>query len=59
MQWEQIEHLVDMQITYWQAVGKHEWADALERCLAKASRCQCLQEAVVDLRQRLAQAEAT
>jgi hypothetical protein len=59
MLWDQVEHLVEMQITYWQAVGKHQWADPLERCLAKARRCQGLQEAIVDLRQRLAQAEET
>jgi hypothetical protein len=32
MDWQQVEHLVDMQVTYWQAIGKHERADALERC---------------------------
>jgi hypothetical protein len=29
-------------------VGKHDWADALEQCLAKAERCQSLQDVVLD-----------
>jgi cytochrome c-type biogenesis protein CcmH/NrfG len=55
--WEKARYLVEGQVTYWRAVGKPEWADALEQCLAKAERCQTMQDVVLDLRQRLAQAE--
>jgi hypothetical protein len=33
-----VRYLVERQITYWQAVGKPEWAKALEECLAKVER---------------------
>ncbi len=39
MDWESNVSL-EGQVTYWRAVGKPEWADALEQCLAKAERCQ-------------------
>jgi hypothetical protein len=39
------------------AVGKQDWTEALKQCLAKAERCQSLQDVVLDLRQRLNQAE--
>jgi hypothetical protein len=44
---------VESQIIYWRAIGKQDWAEALEQCLAKAERCQSLQDAVLDLWQRL------
>jgi hypothetical protein len=31
-----VEYLVDQQIGYWRAVGKQNWAEALEKCLAEA-----------------------
>ena len=37
-------------VPYWRAVGKLDWAEALEQCLAKAERCQAMQDAVLDLR---------
>jgi hypothetical protein len=44
--------------THEPSVGmENEWADALEECLAKAERCDALQEVIVDLRQRPEQAE--
>ena len=57
MDWEKLRTHVDSQISYWRALGKHDWADALEECLAKAERCQAIQEVIVDLRQRLEPAE--
>jgi hypothetical protein len=57
MDWEKARDHVQAQIGYWRAVGKLEWEEALEQCLAKAERCQSMQEVVVDLRQRLEQAE--
>jgi hypothetical protein len=30
MLWEKAKYLVEGQITYWRAVGKPEWAEALE-----------------------------
>jgi hypothetical protein len=57
MDWEQVRYHVESQISYWRAVGKHEWADALERCLAKAQGCQNMQDVALDLRQRLVLAE--
>jgi hypothetical protein len=57
MDWEHVRDRVQAQIGYWRAVGKLEWAEALEQCLAKAERCQSMQEVALDLRQRLEQAE--
>lgn len=57
MDWEQIRNSVKSQISYWRAVGKHNWAEALEQCLAKAERCQSMKDVVLDLRQRLERAE--
>jgi hypothetical protein len=59
MLWEHARRLVNQQISHWRSVGSHEQAEALEQCLAQAERHRKLQEAVVDLRQRLAQAEET
>ncbi len=50
-------HRTEWRVTYWRAVGKPEWADALEQCLAKAERCQTMQDVALDLRQRLEQNE--
>jgi hypothetical protein len=57
MDWEQARYHVETVIGYWRAVGKREWAEALELCLAKADRCQAMQDVALDLRQRLEQAE--
>jgi hypothetical protein len=57
MDWDHIRTHVESQISYWRAVGKLDWAEALEQCLAKAERCQAMQDVVLDLRQRLEQAE--
>jgi hypothetical protein len=56
MDWEQARYHVQTVIGYRWAVGKREWAEALELCLAKADRCQAKQDVVLDLRQRLEQA---
>jgi hypothetical protein len=32
---------------------KHDWAEALEQCLAKAEQCQNMKDVVLDLRQQL------
>jgi hypothetical protein len=57
MDWERVEYLVELQIGYWQSVGKHSWAEALERCLAEAQRSRTMCDVALDLRQRLNQAE--
>ena len=57
MDWYHVRIHIDAQISYRRAVGKHDWADALEQCLAKAERCQSMQDVVLDLRQQLEQAE--
>jgi hypothetical protein len=57
MLWEHAHRLVNLQISHWQALGNHDWAEALEQCLAKAERCQTLQDAILDWRQRLTAAE--
>ena len=60
MDWERVRNQVEGQIGYWwRAVGKMEWAEALEECLAKAERCQSMQDVALDPRQRLEQAERT
>ena len=59
MEWEQVEHLVELQIGYWQAVGKHSWAEAIERCLAEAQRSRAMRDVAIELRQRLTEAEET
>jgi len=57
MDGERAQQLVQVQIDYWRAVGKSNWAEALEQALAKAERCQSMQDVIVDLRQRLEHAE--
>ncbi len=57
MDWEKAKYLVGGLVTYWRAIGKPEWVDTLEQCLAKAERCQTMQDVVLDLRQRLERAE--
>jgi hypothetical protein len=58
MNWDRVRTCVESQISYWRAVRRLDWVEALELCLAKAERCQAMQDAVVDLRLRLDQAEA-
>jgi hypothetical protein len=36
MDWEKVRNHVQAQIGYWRAVGKLEWAEALEQWLANA-----------------------
>jgi hypothetical protein len=57
MLWEHARRIVNQQITHWRTLGNHDWAEAMEECLAKAERYQTLQEAILDLRQRLTEAE--
>jgi hypothetical protein len=38
MDWEHVRNQVESQIGYWRAVGKQDWAETLEHCLAKAER---------------------
>jgi hypothetical protein len=53
MPWERARRLVNAQISNYRSTGEHEWAEALELCLARAERHRSLQEVIVDLRQRL------
>jgi hypothetical protein len=59
MDWEQAEYAVELQIEYWKAVGKHNWTEALEVCLAEAQRSRTMQDVALDLQQGLNQAENT
>jgi hypothetical protein len=59
MDWEQVEHLVESQIAYWQGIGKHNWANGLERCLAESRRHRNIRDVALDLRQRYNWAEDT
>jgi hypothetical protein len=44
---EHVRTRVESQISYWRSVGRLDWAEALELCLAKADRCQAMQDAVL------------
>ena len=57
MDWKRVQQLVEGQISYWCEVGKPEWAEALEQCLAKAERYESIREVSLDLPQRLEESE--
>jgi hypothetical protein len=49
MDWERVEYLVDLQIAYWRAVGKDNWAETLEKCLAGArATVTCVKSLLID-----------
>ena len=58
MDWDQMQRHIEALIGYWSHRKQYEWVEALQQCLAKAKRCESLQEVIVDLRQRLERAEA-
>ena len=53
MPWEKARYHVETVTGYCRAIGKQDWAEALELCLSEAERCQAMQEVALDLRLRL------
>lgn len=50
MDWDQVRHHVEAQISSWRAVGKEDWAEALKLCLAMAERYASMRDVALDLR---------